>query len=178
MRVIAGKFRGRPIQTPRNLPVRPTTDRTREALFNILNNQLDWEQTQVLDLCCGTAAVSLESLSRGAMAVTCVDQDRRCVAAAKRLFRHFGVEAQAKVVQAKVDAFLQRPAQPHGWVFMDPPYALGGQEALIDLILSQGWLAADGLLVVEHDRFRSFEAHPNLDFVRTYGDSSLSFFSP
>lgn len=175
MRVIAGKYGGRPIHTPKGLPVRPTTDRTREALFNILNQYLDWESTNVLDLFCGTAAVSLECTSRGVTQVVCVDQDRRCVLAAKKLFSQFG-ETGVKVHKMKAETFIKKCDTQFDFIFMDPPYAMVGQSALIISIFKRELLKKDGLLVIEHTSKQSFESLPHFNFCRKYGSSSLSFF--
>ncbi|RMG23172.1 MAG: 16S rRNA (guanine(966)-N(2))-methyltransferase RsmD [Bacteroidetes bacterium] len=176
MRIISGKFGGRPIHPPRGLPVRPTTDKMREALFNILQAYLEWEQVQVLELFCGTAAVSLECISRGAAGVCCVDQDRRCVAAARKMFQQFGVN-NARVVQRRAEVFIKQCDEAFDFIFMDPPYQLAGQAALIEAILERGLLLPEGILVVEHTAHLSFEGLPAYSFSRNYGSSSFSFFN-
>ena len=175
MRVIAGKYGGRPIHTPKGLPVRPTTDRTREALFNILNQYLDWEETDVLELFCGTAAVSLECMSRGAKSAKCVDQDRRCVLAAKKLFQEFG-EQHVKVHKMKAEAFVKKCEEKFELIFMDPPYAMPKQEDLIHLIFERNLLKPESLLIVEHASQLSFDYLAGFDLKKVYGSSTLSFF--
>ncbi len=175
MRVIAGKYGGRPIRTPKGLAVRPTTDRTREALFNILNNYVEWEKLSVLELFCGTAAVSLEFISRGVSQLVCVDQNGRCVKAAKKLFSDFGVK-EAKVQQMKAEIFVKKSTKRFDLIFMDPPYAMEGQPLLLARIFDRQLLCEGGMLILEHESQQQFEEIPYFDFSRKYGNSSLSFF--
>lgn len=174
MRIIAGKYRGRHLRPPQGLPVRPTTDRTKEALFNILSQRLDWEGLRVLDLFAGTGNITFECYSRGAATVWAVDRDRRCVAAIKAGLQALGLPPR-DVWQQEVARFLPRCEDTFDLVFMDPPYAMPGQPALIAQI-QEGVLAPDGLLVVEHASQVPLDALPGWEESRRYGDSTLSFF--
>ncbi|RMG68246.1 MAG: 16S rRNA (guanine(966)-N(2))-methyltransferase RsmD [Bacteroidetes bacterium] len=177
MRIIAGTFRGRQIRPPRGLPVRPTTDRTKEALFNMLMQRLDWEGLRVLDLFAGTGNISFECYSRGAARVVAVDQDWRCVAAIKAGLQILGLPVQ-DVVQQDVRRYVAQATGPFDLVFMDPPYAMPGQPELIAAIREGSLLAPEGLLVVEHASSVPLEALPGWTESRRYGDSTLSFFDP
>lgn len=174
MRIIGGKYGGRVIVPPKGLPVRPTTDRAREALFNVLNNRIDWEDLRALDLFAGTGMVSFEIWSRGAASVVSVDQDRRCVAAIRQGLTLLGIGGE--VVQADAFAYAERVQGPFGLIFMDPPYAIAGQEQLISRLLERDLLTEDGLLVAEHSTHRKMSHVPGYTETRVYGDSSLSFF--
>lgn len=175
MRIIGGKFRGRVIQVPKGLPARPTTDRTKEALFNILMHRIDWEEARVLDLFAGTGNISMECWSRGAKDVVSVEKDYRSVQAIKKNLRQLQVD-QAQVLKMDVKRYLNQSKEPFDLIYMDPPYDMPGQPALIQQIFSQGLLEPEGTLIVEHRKSVSFEDMRQWEEVRTYGDSSLSFF--
>lgn len=176
MRVIAGKYGGRPIKTPKGLPVRPTTDRTREALFNILEQRLVWEETVVLDLFSGTGSVSLECWSRGAKSVISVDRNRKCVQAIKTLFKEFSLE-NGTVIQADVRQFLKTKNASFDLIFMDPPYDMPAQEDLIKLIKERKLLSPEGTFILEHRSQKDFSQVEGFEERRDYGSSSLSFFN-
>jgi 16S rRNA (guanine966-N2)-methyltransferase len=175
MRIISGKYGGRVIHSPKGLPVRPTTDRTKEALFNLLSHRLDWEGLRVLDLFAGTGNISLECWSRGAREVVSVDQNGRCVGAIKGHLRDLGIEG-GKVIRMEARRFLRQSDQPFDLVFMDPPYAMSGQEEIITQILDQPVLAEAGILIVEHAAQVSFDHLRGFTERRDYGSSQLSFF--
>src|SRR6266498_1433141 len=126
MRIITGKYRGRRLQSPPSLQTRPTSDRLRETLFNILAPRI--RGARFLDLCAGTGAVGIEALSRGAAHVTFVDQSRRMCALIETNIRALEVDEQEfEVVTSEATKFLGRCAKkglPHfDIIFFDPPYA-------------------------------------------------------
>ena len=151
MRIIAGTLRGRRLEPPQNLPVRPTTDMARESLFNILNNYVDYEECAVMDLFAGTGAVSLEFISRGAREVTSIDRNAQCTDFIKRSAAKFGV-GNLHVVRADVFDLLKRANRKFDIVFADPPYAIEGLASLPDLVFERGVLTDDGIFVLEHPR--------------------------
>ncbi len=175
MRITGGIYKGRKIQVPKGLPVRPTTDRTREALFSILQHRLVLSGNKVLDLFTGTGIISLEILSRGAGKATAVDKDRRCIQALKRLKDLYQL-TNLTIRQADAQQFVKQTDERYHLIFMDPPYQYDGIATLIDLIFKQGLLHSDGLLVVEHDPHRDFSTQQEFLMERVYGSSSLSFF--
>lgn len=175
MRIIAGTYRGRVLRPPKGLPVRPTTDRTKEALFNILQHQLVWGDTDVLDLFAGTGNISLECWSRGARRVVSVDQHPRCVQAIRKALADLRIEG-GKVIKRDVMQFIRRTSTPFNLVFMDPPYALPEQEEIAETLLTQGWIAPEGWLVAEHSTHRDYSHIIGHEFSRVYGSSTLSFF--
>lgn len=176
MRVIGGTYKGRILHSPKGLPVRPTTDRTKEALFNILNNYLVWEESSVLDLFSGTGNISIECWSRGARKVVSVDRHPRCIKAIQQSMRTLGIE-NPTIIKRDIKAFLKQSPEPYELVFMDPPYAMPGQESLVEKILNQGWLHPEGWLVAEHATHRDYDNLPGHQFSRVYGSSTLSFFA-
>lgn len=176
MRIIAGSLKGRRLNPPANLPVRPTTDMARESLFNILNNYVDYEETMVLDLFAGTGAVSLEFISRGAKAVTSVDVNNQCTEFIKQSAAQFGVK-NIHVVRADVFDLLKRANQKFDLIFADPPYALEALPQLPELIFDKEMLNPDGIFVLEHPKEYSFEDHPYFWQHRNYGKVNFTMFA-
>ena len=147
-RIVAGAAKGRPLAVPPR-GTRPTSDRAREALFSTLAGLLDLDGARVLDLYAGTGAVGLEALSRGAAHVTFVESDRTAAATVQRNADTVGLPG-AHVVRRAVEAFLGGPPDaPFDLVFADPPYALDEPALATVLAALAGWLAPDGIVVVE-----------------------------
>ena len=176
MRIIAGTLRGRRLEPPQNLPVRPTTDMARESLFNILNNYVDYEECAVMDLFAGTGAVSLEFISRGAREVTAIDINSQCTDFIKKSAERLSV-ANLHVVRADVFDLLKRANRRFDIVFADPPYSLEGLPTLPDLVFDRGVLTDDGIFILEHPREYSFEEHPHFWQHRNYGKVNFTFFA-
>ncbi|MBS1882453.1 MAG: 16S rRNA (guanine(966)-N(2))-methyltransferase RsmD [Actinobacteria bacterium] len=149
MRVIAGEFKGRRLLAPKGWKVRPTSERVREAVFSTLADRIDG--AVVLDLYCGTGALAIEALSRGAARATLVDRDTR---PALGNIEHLGLGGRTELIRAEAGAWLARAADPpdgprYDLVFVDAPYRLADLVALeLDTHLP-GVLAADGRAVVE-----------------------------
>lgn len=176
MRIIAGHLGGRTWQPPKGLPVRPTTDRTREALFNLLSTRMPLEGAHVLDLFSGTGAVSLECISRGAGSLTAVDRHRGCIHALRTVIRDWQIETPVTLIQQDVRKFTKQVQGKFDLIFLDPPYDMPGQAEIVHSLLSQKTLQAEGLLVWEHRSKVATAQVPGFVEVRKYGDSSLSFF--
>ena len=176
MRIIAGNLRGRRLNPPQNLPVRPTTDMARESLFNILNNYVDYEDCAVMDLFAGTGAVSLEFVSRGAREVTSIDINAQCTDFIKQSASQFGVK-NLHVVRADVFDLLKRANRKFDIVFADPPYALEELATLPNLVFERQVLTDDGIFILEHPREYSFEEHPHFWQHRNYGKVNFTFFA-
>lgn len=175
MRIIAGTYGGRQIPTMKGLPVRPTTDRTREGLFNILHHRVEWQEQRVLDLCSGTGVVSLEFWSRGVKEVLSVDRNRKCIAAQKRLFSNFGISA-AQFYISDAHSFLKKNTQAFSIIFIDPPYDLPDQDSWVIEGLKPNNLTENGWLILEHIKQNTFHHLKGFQFVKHYGSSSISFF--
>ena len=176
MRIIAGNLRGRRLNPPQNLPVRPTTDMARESLFNILNNYVDYEDCSVMDLFAGTGAVSLEFVSRGVREVTSIDINQQCTDFIKQCAAQFGV-SNLHVVRADVFDLLKRANRRFDIVFADPPYAIENLASLPDLVFDRGVLTDDGIFVLEHPAEYTFETHPHFWQHRAYGKVNFTFFA-
>lgn len=176
MRIIAGSLRGRRLNPPATLPVRPTTDMARESLFNILNNYVDYEECTVMDLFAGTGAVTLEFVSRGVKEVTSVDINNQCTEFIKSTAHQFNVE-NVHVVRSDVFDLLKRAYKKFDIIFADPPYAIENLAQLPDLVFEHNVLTDDGIFILEHPRDYSFENHPHFWQHRNYGKVNFTFFA-
>lgn len=178
MRIISGTFKGRRLTAPKQLPVRPTTDRAKEALFNILNNRLVWDEIKTLDLFAGTGNISYELASRGVHNLIAVDQNKYCTYFIHQTAKSF--EMPIVVIKSTVEKFLEKPCGPFDFIFADPPYAFTQEQllAIADKLTLSQWMNKKGLLVLEHDKHLSLSAHPQFEEERTYGSSRFSFFTP
>lgn len=175
-RVIAGMYRARRIHTPKGAGTRPTSDRTREALFSALVARGAVEGARVLDLYAGSGALGIEAVSRGAASAVLVDHDRGAVAAMRRTVADLGLE-QVRVQARQTRAYLEGVATQHDLVFIDPPYDIGeGTLAEVLVLLTGGWLAEDALVVVERSARSPEPSWPaELEPVqaRTYGETAI-----
>ncbi|MDY5969509.1 MAG: 16S rRNA (guanine(966)-N(2))-methyltransferase RsmD [Bacteroidales bacterium] len=176
MRIIAGTLKGRRLNPPENLPVRPTTDMARESLFDILNNYVDYEECDVLDLFAGTGAVSMEFVSHGVKAVTAVDQNAACVDFIKRSAQLFKAE-NLHVVRSDVFALLKKAYMKFDIVFADPPYDLETLPELPNLVFEKELLKPEGIFILEHSKAHTFEDHPRFWQHRRYGKVNFTFFA-
>lgn len=176
MRIIAGTLRGRRLNPPESLPVRPTTDMARESLFNILNNYVDFEECSVMDLFAGTGAVSFEFVSRGVREVTSIDINARCTDYIKSEAARMQIR-NMHVVRADVFDLLKRANRKFDIVFADPPYSLDELASLPDLIFDRQVLTDDGIFILEHPHEFQFEEHPHFWQHRAYGKVNFTFFA-
>ncbi|HVS92824.1 MAG TPA: 16S rRNA (guanine(966)-N(2))-methyltransferase RsmD [Mucilaginibacter sp.] len=175
MRIIGGTLRGLRLNPPKNLPVRPTTDLAKEALFNILQNQIEFEGLKVLDLFCGTGNISLEFASREAAQVISVDRSVHCVNYVKDLARQHHLD-HIKTYKADVFKFLEMETEKFDLIFADPPYDLNRIPELPKNVFEKSLLNPGGLLIVEHQSMQNLSNHPAFVEQRKYGHSSFSFF--
>jgi 16S rRNA (guanine(966)-N(2))-methyltransferase RsmD len=184
MRITGGEFRSRALRAPKGSATRPTSDRVREALFSILGPR--GAAGRVLDLYAGTGALGLEALSRGAEAVVFVERSKEAVAAIQANIEGLGVRARARVLALPIERALRGLVTSEGdafdLVFADPPYADVASGAAVKLLEAHvvGILRPGALLVLEH---ASRDETPGIAGLsprdsRTYGDTSVSFYSP
>lgn len=175
MRVVGGKYKGLRFQPPKNFPSRPTTDYAKEALFNILQNRLEWEELNVLDLFAGTGSISLEFISRGVSEVVSIDKHRNVLNHLNKLKREVGVE-NWKVLGGDVFKWLPKLTVSFDVVFADPPFALKDLAELPDRIFQSECLNENGLFILEHGKEHDFSNHPKFSEVRNYGGVHFTFF--
>jgi len=148
MRIIAGEWRGRPLQAPAGQGTRPTADRTRETLFSMLVSRLgSFEGLRVADLYAGSGAFGLEALSRGAAHATFVENDPRALAAIRANLSALQAKGRAEI--NPVSAAKLAPVQPFDLIFADPPYGARSGTLVVEAVRSAGWLAPGGWLAIE-----------------------------
>ncbi len=177
MRIIGGKFKGRRFIPPaRNWPTRPTTDFSKEALYNILENRLDFREIRFLDLFGGTGSHCFECISRGCTDATYVDKHRPAAAFVRSMARELGIQHCLRIVMADVFHFCRNEKQAYHYIFAGPPYPLKTIDKIPELVFAQGLLLPGGIFILEHNMHFNFEQHPNFEEVRKYGQSYFSFF--
>ncbi len=179
IRIISGKFKGKKLYPPANLPAKPTMDKAKEGLFNMLHHQIEWQETTWLDLFAGTGNISYEALSRGAKHATIVEQHKKCVQFIKQQIDLLKIDTyQVTLIQQNVWDFISKQCQnPYSVVFLDPPYHLPEQDKLLTQLFENNFVLPDGLVILEHESTKSFE---NLSFFkqkRTYSHAAFSFFT-
>jgi len=181
MRIVAGTARGRTLKGPKGPGLRPTADRVRESLFNILGQWLEGQV--VLDLFAGTGALALEALSRGAARAVMVDSGREALKLCHENAEELGLADRVRIVAGSVDertvARVVAEAGPFDVVFADPPYAAQTPTQITSLVSRAGALKEGGTLVVEHDkRVEAPAEHEGLvrTDTRQFGDTTVSFY--
>ena len=177
MRIIGGDKKGL-ILSPKmkGWPTRPTTDLAKEALYNILMNQIDFGKVSFLDLFGGSGSHSLEFLSRGCRDVTFVDDYEPCLRWMKTITSEWGYTDLCTFVKMNVFKYIKRTSRSFDIIFADPPYDLTELSSLPSLIFNQKLLNEEGLLIIEHDNNTEFINHISIVEERKYGKTRFSFF--
>lgn len=176
MRIISGKWGGRRINPPANMPhTRPTTDIAKEGLFNILQNRMSFEGIETLDLFGGTGCISYELASRGAEKLTIVEKDPVMHTFIGKNAAMLGM-ANLQLLKMDVFAFLQSCNKQFDFIFAGPPYALGTIDELPKMIVKQKLIKSGGFFVLEHTPRNAYEKFDGFSFVRNYGTTLFSFF--
>ena len=172
MRIIAGKWRGRPIEAPPGSVTRPTADRVRETLFSMLVSRLgSFEDLRVADLFAGSGALGLEALSRGAATAAFVESDSKAAAAIRRNAENLGTSVE--ILTGSALALPRSPA--FDLIFADPPYAPGSGSAVVEAVTRAHWLAVGGWMSVETSRDDDIDPGPlETDAVRDVGRARLT----
>jgi 16S rRNA (guanine966-N2)-methyltransferase len=177
LRIIAGRHRGRRIETPVGLATRPTSDRAREALFAILEHgEPPLHGARFLDLFSGSGAAALEAVSRGAASALCVDQASAAVAAIRRNITTLGEEERVAVTRADA-CRLGAASGRFDIAFLDPPYGSGLAVPTLAVLVEEGWLAPGARIVVETAQRETLECPPGLvaEDERRYGAARFVF---
>ncbi|WP_228237650.1 RsmD family RNA methyltransferase [Allomuricauda sp. M10] len=176
MRIISGKYKGKRLTAPKNLPVRPTTDMAKEGLFNILNNRFYFDGLKVLDLFSGTGNISFEFASRGVEDITAVDSFPGCTYYIAKTASE--LDFSISTVKADVFKYLEKTPEKFDIIFADPPYSFDQDQFLkiADLVIEGRLLEEEGLLVIEHSDQTDLSNHPSFSEQRKYGGSIFSFF--
>lgn len=178
MRITGGLYGGRVLQSPKDSAIRPTSDKVRQAVFNILCGRGLVNEAVVLDAFCGTGALGLEAISRGALCCTFIDKNRSSLDLCRQNYA-------ALKVSAKCSFFLKDAAKPGerprdavaaNLVFLDPPYAKGLVQQSLTGLGEAGWMADDAAILIESETGFNPEALENVDIVlvRDYGDTRIT----
>lgn len=173
MRIIAGEFRGRPLSTVRDLSIRPTTDRAKQSLFDILSNRIDFGGIRVLDLFAGSGSLGLEALSRGAGEVEFVEEAKSSIAVLNKNITALGCQDRSVIHQADVFRYLTQARRPFDLIFVDPPYKLETIGTLPTALWTSSVTREGTVIVMEHSRESAVNLPPEMfDVVRkTFGQT-------
>jgi 16S rRNA (guanine966-N2)-methyltransferase len=182
MRIISGKYRSRPLRALAGLDVRPTSDRLRETLFNVLTAGVPGalDGTAWLDLYAGTGAVGIEALSRGAGSVTFVEKTKQSARAIRENLKSLEISDGADVIEHDVLKALPQLPGPYDYCFLDPPYQMEGQyEGVLRALSELSVMKPGGIVIAEHDK--RFDPGAGVGELRRYrtllqGDAGLSFY--
>ncbi len=174
MRIIGGKFKGKKIIAPKNLPVRPTTDFAKESLFNILSNRINFKDCKLLDLFAGTGNISYEFASRGCEEITLVDVNFQCIQFIKRMNKE--LQLNNRIIRSEAMRFLKQCKEQYSFIFADPPYQMEEIKKIPALVIEKKLLQPNGILILEHEKKLDFSEHYNFQENRQYGRVNFSFF--
>ncbi|WP_136481010.1 RsmD family RNA methyltransferase [Cognatitamlana onchidii] len=176
MRIISGLYKSRKIITPKNLPVRPTTDMAKESLFNIINNLYYFDEISVIDLFSGTGNISYEFASRGTEHIVAVDQDFGCIKFINETANKFDMPIQT--VKSNVFKFLTKTILKADLIFADPPYNFTDEQfsEIANQVFSNKLLLSGGVLIIEHSKHTKLSEEKNCRYSKSYGGSVFSFF--
>ena len=175
MRVISGKYRGKKLFPPADNDVRPTTDRIKETVFNILVSRYGGVEGRVLDLFCGSGALGIEALSRGADSVVFVDKSPQSIKLTRENLK--GITDSYSVYNTDFKVALEKLNEPFDLILLDPPYKSGYEPHVLNTILNKGLLKRDGVIFVEHSRENNLINLPSSYIIdtRNCGNTNISF---
>jgi 16S rRNA (guanine966-N2)-methyltransferase len=181
MRIIAGEFKGRRINVPASKEIRPTTDRVRETLFNILNNKIDFHNRKVLDLYAGSGSLGLESLSRGALEVHFVERNLKIYKNLQENIDSLGITGNCKIYKMEALQFSQLfQNQDYDLIFADPPFFKDDIYRVVENLINNKYLDDKGFMIIERSiqtKGKDIEKLKILPF-KIIGDSCLYEINP
>lgn len=181
MRIVAGRFRGRPLAAPKSDAIRPTADRTRESLFNILAARAGMDGLRVIDLFAGTGALGLEAMSRGTAFALFVETSAEGRALLRTNIEAFGLQGATKLFRRDAtDLGAPGTMEPFDLAFADPPYGKGLGERAAASLLAGGWLRPGALLALEERTDAAPATLPGYETLdtRRFGETTIGIFSP
>ena len=175
MRIISGDLKGRIINAPKDFDLRPTTDRAKEGLFNILNNEFDFSEISLLDLFSGIGSISLESASRGCTDIVSVEKNAKHASFIKKTANDLKIRGM-KVLVSETRDFLKIANREFSVIFADPPYNLPWLQDLPNLIYASKAVGDETMVIIEHPESFDFSQHPHFARLCKYGKVHFSFF--
>ena len=173
MRIISGTHKGRRLIAPNTLPVRPTTDRAKEALFNIIENRYYFDGKNVLDLFSGTGNIAYEFASRGCEEILAIDNNYQCINYIEETAKD--LDFNISTIKSDCLQYLKNCKQQFNFIFADPPYNYNQYQELKNIVIDNNLIKKDGCLMIEHDKETGFE-EDNVE-LRKYGTIHFSIFS-
>lgn len=176
MRIITGKLKGRTVPVPKTGRLRPTSDRTKEGLFSVIDARTYLDNCRVLDLFAGSGNLGFEAISRGAANCLFVDSDVQHTRHIEKTAELFKVKEQVQTVAMPVESFLEKNFGLFDFIFADPPYDLFNMEELIEIVMNGKWLEKDGWFILEHDKRHDFSQHKKCVFSKPYGRTIVAIF--
>ena len=176
MRIISGKLKGRRLRAPKNLPVRPTTDMAKEALFNIINNSYYFDSITVIDLFSGTGNISYEFASRGTHNIYAIDANYNCIKYISTTAKELDLEINT--FKSDVYKFIDKTSTKADIIFADPPYDFEVEKFLeiVDTVFAKNLLKEEGVLIIEHSKQTDLSTHEKHSYDKRYGGNVFSFF--
>ena len=158
MRIVSGNHKGRKIKAPNNLPIRPTTDMSKESIFNILSNSYEFNEVSVIDLFSGSGNISYEFASRGVKDIISVDNNINCIQFIKKTSKELDINIIA--IKSDVINFLKKTEKKSDIIFSDPPYSFNETylNSMIELVFSENLIKQDGILIIEHSKEISLDS--------------------
>lgn len=175
MRIIGGIHGGRKFFPPAKIPARPTTDIAKEGLFNVLQNNLDFESLKTLDLFGGTGSISYELASRGCKDLTLVEQDYVTIQFIKNTIKTLQFE-NFKIIKSDVFKYIQRCTESYDFIFAGPPYALSQIDDIPHLVFEKKLLNPGAWFVLEHTPRNDYTKNEYFLRMKNYGTTVFSFF--
>lgn len=180
MRIVGGNFKGRRLSTPSSDRIRPTTDRTRESLFNILSHKIEFKDARVIDLFAGTGALGLEAVSRGAKYALFVEESAEGRGLLRSNIETFGLQGASKVWRR--DATKLGPIgqmSKFDIAFMDPPYGKGLGEGALEALRTGDWLTDDATIIVEESKGNLPQNPQGFELLdqRSFGETEIGIFT-
>ena len=177
MRIVGGIYKGRQFHPGKEFRSRPTTDFSKESLFDILENRIHCEETDALDLFSGTGSISFELISRGCRQVTAVEKDFVHCRFIRKVTGELDI-THLRLIHDDAFRFMMRTSQTYDLVFADPPYDMPGFDHIAEKILQSGVTKPGGLFILEHPKKYRFQELPGFLEMRHYGSVHFSFFKP
>lgn len=176
MRIVGGIHRGRQFHPGKAFKARPTTDRAKEGLFNILNNRFDFKSLKILDLFAGTGSISFEFFSRGCQNITTIEFDFKHHQFIKSIIKELGATKEIRAIKGNTFKYCEQTPDKFDLIFADPPYDHPKFTEVPELIFANDLLNEKGLFILEHSKYYDFSDYPQLKETRNYGSVHFSFF--
>lgn len=176
MRIISGKYKGRRFDIPKSFKARPTTDFAKENLFNVLNNEIEWEGTTALDLFGGTGSISFELVSRGCPKVVCVEKNFNHASFIEKTKEMLKIQSELLLFKMDVFSYLEHCKEQFDLIFADPPYDLKYFADVPRLVFEKDLIKAGGIFILEHSKDYDFSDLPLFESRRVYGGVNFTIF--